>query len=313
MIVIENPCFDPPHNQAFEEYVFEHAEPGQEALLIWRNDPAVVVGCYQNVYQEVDLARAAALGVSVVRRESGGGAVYHDRGNVNYTLITGPRAAGDYAALIAPVVRALNDLGVPARMNRTSDIAVAGRKVSGSAQRVKKDRVLHHGTLLYDADLTRLHELADGQRGRFASKGVKSSPWPVANIRDSLGRSAMPVEDFMEALKSRLAPGAAAVRLTEAEEAAVRALAAEKYRSWDWTCGRSPAFTREADFLLGGLPVSMRMAVKKGVVEAVAFEPGLPALEEAARRLTGARLEMGEAQARLQGLHGLEALWRELF
>ena len=313
MIVIENPSFDPAYNQAFEEYAFEHAGPGEDALLLWRNDPAVVVGCYQNAYAEVDLVRAAALGVAVVRRESGGGAVYHDRGNINYTFITGAQAAGDYAAMIAPVVRALDELGVPAAMNRTSDIAVNGRKVSGSAQKVKKDRVLHHGTLLYDADLTRLRELANGERGRFVSKGVKSAPWPVANIRDSLGGNAPTVEEFMDALRARLAPGAATVRLTGAETAAVRALADEKYRAWDWTCGRSPAFTREADFLLGGLPVTLRLEAKKGVIGAIAFDPPLPALSEAATRLAGARLEIGEVRARLEGLAGLETLWRELF
>ena len=313
MILFDNPCFDPPYNQAFEEYVFRRVPAGEDALMLWRNDPAVVVGCYQNVYAEVNLPRAAELGVAVVRRESGGGAVYHDRGNINYTFITGRHRGGDYAALIAPVVRALNDLGVPAEMNRLSDIAVNGRKVSGSAQKVKKDRLLHHGTLLYDTDLTRLHELADGARGRFVSRGVKSSPWPVANIRDSLGGHAMPVEAFQEALRCRLAPEAEAVRLTEAEEAAVRALAEEKYRAWSWTCGQSPAFTKEADFPLGNLPVALRLTAKNGVIEAMAFDPPLTILAEAGRRLVGARLEIGETRARLEGLDGLENLWRALF
>ncbi|MBR3502817.1 MAG: lipoate--protein ligase family protein [Clostridia bacterium] len=313
MIFVENPSFDPPFNQAFEEYVFERAAPGEDALILWRNDPAVVVGCYQNVYAEVNIARAAELNVAVVRRESGGGAVYHDRGNVNYTFITGARAGGDYAALIAPVARALNDMGVPAAMNRTSDIAVNGLKVSGSAQKVKKDRVLHHGTLLYDADLSRLHELADGERGCFISKGVKSAPWPVANIRECLGRDAPSVEDFQEALRARLAPGAAVLRLTDAETASVRALADEKYRAWSWTCGRSPAFTREAEWLLGSLPVTLRYAARRGVIEEISFDPPLPALSEAARRLTGARLETGEARAQLAGLEGLDGLWRALF
>ena len=313
MTVIENPSFDPPYNQALEEYVFEHAAPDERVLMLWRNDPAVVCGCYQNVYAEVNLPRAAELGVAVVRRESGGGAVYHDRGNINYTFIVPPGEDAGYAALIEPVAAALNRLGIPAAMNRASDIAVNGLKVSGSAQKVKKDRVLHHGTLLYDTDLTRLHELADGQRGRFATKGVKSSPWPVANMRALLGPGAPDTEAFAALLLAQLAPGERPVRLTSEDEVAIRALADEKYRAWTWTCGRSPAFEHEAVFLLGNLPVTLKYAARRGVIESIAFDARLPALDEAARRLTGAALEMNAVRARLEGLDGLETLWRELF
>ena len=313
MIYIENPSFDPAYNQAFEEYVFEHCAPGDSVLMLWRNDPAVICGCYQNVYAEVSLVRAAETGVAVVRRESGGGTVYHDRGNVNYTFI-GPDSGGiDYAAMIAPVVRALNSLGIPAAMSRTSDIAVNGMKVSGSAQKVQKGRVLHHGTLLYDTDLNQLHELADGQRGRFISKGVKSSPWPVANMRSCLGDGAPSTDVFLTQLRDALAPNAPRVRLTEADEEQIRALADEKYRTWAWTCGRSPAFTHEATFLLGSLPVTLTCRVKRGVIEEIAFDADLPVLAEAKQRLTGAELEINTVRARLAGLDGLDGLRRELF
>lgn len=312
-IFVENPSFDPCYNQALEEYVFERSSGDDAILMLWRNDPAVVCGCYQNVYAEVSLPRAAELGVAVVRRESGGGAVYHDRGNVNYTFIGPAGGEIDYAGFIAPVVNALREMGVPAEMNRASDIAVKGLKVSGSAQKVKKGRVLHHGTLLYDVNLSRLHELADGQRGRFESKGVKSSPWPVTNIRDGLGPGAPDAEAFMIRLRALLAPHAQAARLTAAEEAAVRALADEKYRSWDWTCSRSPAFTHEAVFLLGSLPVTLKCAVKRGVIGSLAFDADAPVLWEAAKRLTGARLAVDEVRARLSGLDGLDSLQRELF
>ncbi|MBR4443603.1 MAG: lipoate--protein ligase [Clostridia bacterium] len=313
-VFVENPFFDPYDNQAIEEYVFERSMAEDSTILmLWRNDPAVVCGCYQNVYAEVNILRAAELGVAVVRRESGGGAVYHDRGNVNYTFI-GPAGEGvGYEGYIAPVVDALRALGVSAVMNRTSDIAVNGLKVSGSAQKVKKGRALHHGTLLYDVDLARLRELADGRRGRFVSKGVKSSPWPVANIRDCLGPGAPDTETFVSRLRGLLAPDARTVRLTPSELAEARALSAEKYRSWEWTCGRSPAFTHEADFLLGGLPVTLKCVVKRGVIESLSFDADAPVLREAASRLIGARLEAGEIRARLSGLDGLDSLARELF
>lgn len=310
---VENDSFDPCYNQALEEFVFERASGNDAILMLWRNDPAVVCGCYQNVYAEVNILRAAELGVAVVRRESGGGAVYHDRGNVNYTFICPAGEAIDYAAMIGPVVSALNAMDVPAKMNRTSDIAVNGLKVSGSAQKVKKGKLLHHGTLLYDVNLTRLHELADGQRGRFVSKGVQSLPWPVANIRQSLGHGAPDTEAFAARLRELLAPKAKAVRLTPADEAAVCELADEKYRSWDWTCGRSPAFTHEAAFLLNDLPVTFTCSARRGVIEDISFDADVTILAEVKRRLIGARLAVDEMRARLAGLDGLENLKRELF
>ena len=135
VIYIENNAHDPAFNQAFEEYVFERVASEETILMLWRNAPAVVCGCYQNAFAEVDMLRAAERGVAVIRRISGGGTVYHDLGNVNYSVIAPADGEVDYARFIAPVVEALNDLGVPAAMNRTCDIAVNGLKVSGSAQK----------------------------------------------------------------------------------------------------------------------------------------------------------------------------------
>ena len=120
-------------------------------------------------------------------------------------------------------------------------------------------------------------------------------------------------EAFAALLLAQLAPGERPVRLTSEDEVAIRALADEKYRAWTWTCGRSPAFEHEAVFLLGNLPVTLKYAARRGVIESIAFDARLPALDEAARRLTGAALEMNAVRARLEGLDGLETLWRELF
>ena len=292
VIYIENDAHDPAFNQALEEYVFERVAPDETILMLWRNAPAVVCGCYQNAFAEVDMLRAAEQGVAVIRRISGGGTVYHDPGNVNYSVVAPADGAVDYARFIAPVVEALNDLGIPAAMNRTCDIAVNGLKVSGSAQKTAKGRVLHHGTLLYDTDLHALHALADGRRGKFTSKGIQSTPWPVANMRACLTD----------------APDTA----DESALDEIRALAAEKYETWDWTFARSPAFSCETEFMLNGACVGLSYAARRGVIETIAFDAARPVLDEAARRLTGQRLEIEDIRASLAGLDGLETLYRAL-
>lgn len=311
MIYIENDARDPAFNQALEEYVFERVAPDETLLMLWRNAPAVVCGCYQNAFAEVDMLRAAERGVKVIRRISGGGTVYHDPGNVNYSVIAPADDRVDYARFIAPVVEALNDLGIPAAMNRTCDIAVNGLKVSGSAQKTAKGRVLHHGTLLYDTDLRALHALADGRRGKFTSKGIQSTPWPVTNMRACL-TDAPDTAEFMARLRDRLAGNAETLRLDESALEDVRALAAEKYETWDWTFARSPAFSCETEFLMAGARVGLRYAARRGVIETIAFDTARPALDEAARRLTGQRLTIKDIHASLQGLDGLEELERAI-
>ena len=311
VIYIENDARDPAFNQALEEYVFERVAPDETLLMLWRNAPAVVCGCYQNAFAEVDMLRAAERGVKVIRRISGGGTVYHDPGNVNYSVIAPADDRVDYARFIAPVVEALNDLGIPAAMNRTCDIAVNGLKVSGSAQKTAKGRVLHHGTLLYDTDLCALHALADGRRGKFTSKGIQSTPWPVANMRACL-TDAPDTAAFAARLRDRLAGDAETLRLDESALEDVRALAAEKYETWDWTFARSPAFSCETEFSMDGARVGLSYAARRGVIETIAFDTARPALDEAARRLTGQRLTIEDIRASLEGLDGLETLHRAL-
>ena len=139
MIQIETTSHDPFFNQAFEDYVFRTFRE-DEVLLLWRNRPAVVVGCYQNICREVHVRALLEQNIPVVRRMSGGGTVYHDLGNLNYTLITGQNGALDYDRCLAPVLRALNALGVPAQKSRTCDMIVDGKKISGSAQKIANGR-----------------------------------------------------------------------------------------------------------------------------------------------------------------------------
>ena len=213
MIGIINPSLDPFYNQALEEYLFQNRTE-RDIFLLWRNTPAVIVGCYQNISQEVNLRRLKERGIPVVRRSSGGGTVYHDLGNVNYSLMKKRNKILEYDDFLLPVITALRGLGIMAEKNRCSDIAIGGRKISGSAQKVTGERVLHHGTLLYASDLSLLDEITTKNKSvHIQSKASPSAICKVCNISESwgsLGKEGCPftelppIESFMEALRESI-------------------------------------------------------------------------------------------------------------
>lgn len=291
MIQIETTSHDPFFNQAFEDYVFRTFRE-DEVLLLWRNRPAVVVGCYQNICREVHVRALMEQNIPVVRRMSGGGTVYHDLGNLNYTLITGQSGALDYDRCLAPVLRALNALGVPAQKSRTCDMTVDGKKISGSAQKIANGRVLHHGTLLFDADLTRLDEITTGRKNNaFCSKGTQSAICAVTNLRPYLREDCEIVTFARQLAQKILPPGAKTVRLTQAQLADVRRLAAELYHSWDWTWGKTPAFTYEKTAEFAGRPIRVRYEARHGLIRNAAVQSDAIDAARASALLEGARLD----------------------
>ena len=291
MIQIETTSHDPFFNQAFEDYVFRTFRE-DEVLLLWRNRPAVVVGCYQNICRDVHVRALLEQNIPVVRRMSGGGTVYHDLGNLNYTLITGQSGALDYDRCLAPVLRALNALGVPAQKSRTCDMTVDGKKISGSAQKIANGRVLHHGTLLFDADLTRLDEITTGRKNNaFCSKGTQSAICAVTNLRPYLREDCEIVTFARQLAQKILPPGAKTVRLTQAQLADVRRLAAELYHSWDWTWGKTPAFTYEKTAEFAGRPIRVRYEARHGLIRNAAVRSDAIDAARASALLEGARLD----------------------
>lgn len=291
MLTVCNPCTDPFYNQAFEEFVFQTFTE-DDVFFLWQNSPAVVVGSYQNICREVHVETLRKLGIPIVRRMSGGGTVYHDLGNVNYTYIMRQDGPLDYDRCLQPVIAALNAIGVPARKNRTCDIAIGDQKISGSAQRAAGGRVLHHGTLLFQSDLTVLDRITTRHKNDcFQSKGTVSAICPVTNIRDHLA-APMALEEFQARLLEQMAPpGSPCLTLTAEQEAEVCRLRDEKYRSWEWTWGRTPAFTYEKSGLFAGAPIRVAYQAKRGIVSGAAIDCAAVDGGEAARLLNGARLD----------------------
>ena len=290
MLTFQTNSNDPFYNQAFEEFVFQTFRE-DDVFFLWQNRPAVVVGSFQNICREVHVETLRRLSIPIVRRMSGGGTVYHDLGNVNYTYITRQEGLVDYDRCLQPVIDALNDIGVPARKNRTCDIAIGDRKISGSAQRAAGGRILHHGTLLFQSDLAVLDKITTHHKNDcFQSKGTVSAICSVTNIADHLAVP-MTLEEFRTRLLDRMVPpGSPRLTLTPEQEAEVCRLRDEKYRSWAWTWGKTPAFTYEKSGTFAGVPIRVAYQAKKGMISDAVIDCAALDGAEAARLLNGSRL-----------------------
>jgi len=291
MITLINHSTDPYYNLAFEEYVFRTFRE-EDIFLVWQNGPCVVAGSGQNLCREVRPALLRRLGIPMLRRISGGGTVYHDLGNVNYSLMTAQEGPTDYGKALAPVVAALNRAGVPAARRGVCDLAIGEKKISGSAQRSAEGRLLHHGTLLFETDLDMLERVTSrGKNECVRSKGTPSAVSAVTNIRPHLARD-MTLEDFKARLLAEMVPEESGrLALTEAQEAEVRRLRDEKYRSWQWMWGKTPGFTFAREGVFAGEPFRAGYQARRGIVsDAEVVSPVIDG-RKAAELLSGARLD----------------------
>ena len=185
-----NDSTDPHYNLALEERIFTDYSGDDDFFMLWRNDNAVIVGQNQDIDSEVDMEYANAHGIKVVRRITGGGAVYHDMGNVNYTYI-GKKANdfGNFLLFAQPVIDFLQSMGVNAQHIGKNDLGIDGKKISGNAQCVRGEYILHHGTILFDTDLTMLGKVLTPPPEKLSSKGIKSVRSRVCNISEYLPMS----------------------------------------------------------------------------------------------------------------------------
>ncbi len=241
-VFIDVKTTDPAFNLALEEYVFSHMSQDREYLLLWQNDNAIIVGRHQNTLAEIDEKFVQQQNIRVVRRLSGGGAVYHDLGNLNFSFIAD--AAGsqvDLRRFCLRIAGALQELGLDVQVDGRNDILAEGFKISGNAQYVKDGRVMHHGTLLFDSDLSVLSKALQPDPEKIKAKGVQSVRSRVSNIR-SLLQSDMALPQFRGFLAEgllRTVPHRA-YTLTREDMAAIDAIRARRYSTWDWNYGTSP-------------------------------------------------------------------------
>lgn len=294
MRYLVNNCTDACRNMAFDEFVLENLPLDEPVFYLWRNAPSVIIGLNQSAYAEVNLPYLESKGIALARRVTGGGAVYHDLQNLNYTIVGKSRDLNaDYPDYLHFVVNALRELGVPAELSGRNDIMVDGRKCSGYAKRVWKDRLMVHGTLMFDVDLETLREVLSVPGSKMAASGIASVRSKVANLREFLPRF-RDVLALKDALHGILAGADTEVPLDASQLEAIDRMADGKFRTWDWIYGKSPEaqFRSSRKFSCG--TVELSWSVRHGLLEDVRFGGdflgNLPA-EGLAARLNGIRYD----------------------
>jgi lipoate-protein ligase A len=310
MVYLKGLSTDAYFNLALEQYIFDELPRTDSYLYLWQNANAVIIGKYQNANAEINAPFVRERGIQVVRRLSGGGAVYHDLGNLNFTIIADAAEDGkiDFAYFISPLARALQGLGVQAEISGRNDITVEGAKFSGNAQYVKQGRVMHHGTIMYNSDLSVLSKALKPRGDKFEDKAVKSVRARVTNLKPYMGNATL--EDlkaaFIEELSKITGSNFKKYDFTARDLEAVKKLAEERYSRWDWNYGRSPKFQRENVRRSPGVgTVVARFSCEKGRITAYQSRGdyfGEGDGEDLLARLIGTPLEESALRAALEGL-----------
>ena len=273
--------------------------------MLWRNAPAVIVGRHQNTLAEIDQDFVRERGIAVIRRITGGGAVFHDLGNVNYSFVRlGRREVGlDFACFTTPILEALQSMGVECGFDGRNDLVAGGKKFSGNAQHRERDRVLHHGTLLFDS---RLEDLAGALRPdpcKFQGKAVKSVPARVGMLKDHVPHR--DVEAFMRHLFAHMLRTLPGTRrdLSGEEEEAIAELARARYENWAWNFGVSPAYGFVRRLRIPAGVFEVRLDVQQGIIRAACIRGDFFALrpvEELEALLCGCLHERDALATRLK-------------
>lgn len=274
MKTILNESLDPRFNLALETYVLKHLDTNEDFIFLWQNANSVIIGRNQNTIEEVNAQYVLEHKVNVVRRITGGGAVYHDLGNLNFSFITNTTKdnVNNYRKFTDPVIQALRSYGVPAEFGGRNDILVEGMKISGNAQAFHGHRFLHHGTILFNADLTMLGKILNPKPDKIESKGIKSVRARVTNILPYFKTVPTMAEFKTRLLKNLLNTEDITpfvYTLTPKDLAAIQKLVDEKFATWQWNYGESPAFTMEKYGRYEGGGVTFRLMVDNGHIQSV--------------------------------------------
>ena len=260
---------DPYFNLAAEEYVLR--ELTDDCFMLWRNGPSVIVGKHQNTLAEINYDYITKNPVKVVRRISGGGTVFHDLGNINFTFIMNgePGKLVDFRKFTQPIIDVLAGLGIEAKFEGRNDLTIGGKKFSGNAEHVFKNRVLHHGTLLYDAKIADLTAALNVDPDKFHDKAIKSVRSRVTNISEHLTEP-MAIQDFIALVMKHVTgmyPDALLYEFSELDRKGILELVRTKYSTWDWNFGYSPKYNFKKSIRTSGGKVEFNFDVQNGIIK----------------------------------------------
>ncbi|NPA36826.1 MAG: lipoate--protein ligase [Chlorobi bacterium] len=268
MIGVFSPVTDTAFNLATEEHLLKNRT--EDVLFMYVNDPAIVVGKHQNTLAEIDLDYVKEKKIPVFRRLSGGGTVYHDHGNLNFCFITNEEKGNlvNFDKHTQPVVKALEGLGLQVNIGKRHDLSINGLKITGTASHIYRNRALHHGTLLFSADLTVLNRCLKDSHGKFRSKGVRSVRSAVTNISRHLEKpmTMMEFSEYMFGFLSDYYHDIIRYELSDEEKRTVTSLVNEKFGTWKWNYGYGPRYEIRRNILFEGKTINSDITVEKGLI-----------------------------------------------
>lgn len=274
MLFYDSPSVDPYFNLALEDHLFSTLAPGEKCLLLWRNENTIVVGKNQNTAQEVNQAYIDAHHITVARRLSGGGAVYHDLGNLNFTLITDrvDFERFNFRLFVEPVIKTLASFGVTAEFTGRNDLVIDGKKFCGNAQYTRDKKLLHHGCIMLSTDLSSVSQALQVQAEKFQSKGVKSVSSRVTTI-NAHAPAPITMEQFKKALQEAILAGGDmdAYQPTQEDLDQIQRLRDEKYATWDWIYGNFATYDLQNKQKFPWGLVHVYLQAKGGRIEHVHF------------------------------------------
>jgi len=324
MLFIDNKGItNPKINLAIEEYVLKHMDLEEDYLLFYINEPSIIIGKNQNTIEEINTKYVTDHNIHVVRRLSGGGAVYHDLGNLNFSFLTKDdgQSFHNFRKFTEPVVEALKKLGVNAELTGRNDITVEGRKISGNAMFATKGRMFSHGTLMLDSEIDAVVSALKVKKDKIESKGIKSIRSRVANINEFL-ENKLTMEQFKSIILESIFDGKENIReyiLTDEDWEKIHEISNERYMSWDWNYGKSPKFNymNSKRFPVGSIEV--RLEVAKGTIESAKIYGdffGIGDVEEIEKKLENIRYDkesIAKALEDLDAKHYFGAIDKEDF
>jgi len=274
MLCIVSSHTNPYFNLAAEEYLLRCKQ--QEVFFLYRNIPSIVVGKHQNTLAEINLPFVQERSIPVARRISGGGTVFHDLGNLNFAFFTNGKEGDlvNYPKATRPVIEAMGKMGLKVSLGKRNELLINGLKISGTASHVFKQRVLHHGTLLFSSKMGDLSEALLPGEDRFTDRAVKSVRSRVTNIKDHL-KEKMDVEEFQNKLFQSIQnslPDAEEYEFSPEELEMIRDLRDTKFSTWEWNFGYSPRYQFNKSIAFGEGFINLGMNVEKGIIRELKFD-----------------------------------------